>query len=154
MKFKQSVVIHCPLGEVLAAFEDPTGLQSWMKGLTQVELMEGIPGTEGAKSKLTFELGKRSFEMIETIERKNLPEEFTGTYEMNGVLNRVENRFNSLDHKTTKYETVNTFKFKGMMKILAFFMPSAFRKQSMQIMNDFKRYAEKRYTRLINEPLD
>ena len=47
----------------------------------------------GAKSRLVFKFGKGKMEMIETITRKNLPDEFDGPYDAPGVFNIVKNRF-------------------------------------------------------------
>ena len=36
----------------------------------------------------------------------------------------------------------NEFQFKGFMKLIGFFMPGAFEKQSFKYMKDFKAFAE------------
>ena len=41
-----------------------------------------------------------------------------------------------------RYTTEQEFQFKGFMKIMAFLMPGAFKKQSMQYLKDFKAFAE------------
>ena len=97
----------------------------------------------GAKSVLKFKMGKRIIEMIETITVRNLPEEFSGTYEAKGVFNIVKNKFISLQNNRTKYVSEQEFQFKGFMKIIGFLMPGAFKKQSMKYLVDFKTFAEK-----------
>lgn len=114
-----------------------------MKGLQSFEHISGTPGQPGAKSKLKFKMGKREIEMIETITVRNLPAEFSGTYEAQGVFNIVKNKFVSLPDNKTNYISEQEFQFKGFMKLIAFLMPGAFKKQSMQYLTDFKNFAEK-----------
>ena len=80
--------------------------------------------------------------MIETITHKDLPQEFSGTYEAKGVWNEIRNYFYEVSASQTKWVAKNEFRFKGFMKIMAFFMPGAFKKQSYIYMEDFKKFAE------------
>ncbi len=57
-------------------------MYKWMNGLEKFEPISGNPGQVGAKSKLTFKMKNRKMEMIEAIRVKDLPREFSGTYEM------------------------------------------------------------------------
>jgi Icc-related predicted phosphoesterase len=72
-----------------------------------------------------------------------LPDEFSGTYDAKGVFNVVKNRFVSLPDNRTKYISEQEFRFSGFMKIIGFLMPSAFKKQSMKYLSDFKNFVEK-----------
>ena len=95
-------------------------MKKWMEGLQSFEPISGTPGEVGSKSRLKFKMGKREIEMIETITAKNLPEEFTATYEAKGVFNIVKNSFEPLPNNKTKYTTEQEFQFKGFMKLLVF----------------------------------
>ena len=88
-------------------------------------------------------MGKREIEMVETITKRNLPEEFTGTYEAKGVFNIAKNSFIPIDDNRTKYVTEQEFQFKGFMKLMGAVMPGAFKKQTLKYMNAFKEFAEK-----------
>lgn len=143
MKYSAEIDINLPIDRVVELFDDPDNMKQWMKGLQHFESLSGTPGQEGAKSKLRFQMGKREIEMIETITIRNLPQEFTGTYEAPGVFNIVKNRFISVSSNKTKYVTEQEFQFKSFfMKIMGFLMPGAFKKQSMQYLKDFKTFAE------------
>jgi len=115
-----------------------------MEGLQSFEHLSGTPGQPGAKSKLKFKMGKREIEMIETITVRNLPEEFSGTYEAKGVFNIVKNKFIPVGENKTKHIAESEFQFRGMMKIMGILMPGAFKKQSMKYLNDFKIFAEQK----------
>lgn len=142
MQFTCEVIINRPIDQVIELFDDPNNLKQWMDGLTDFIHVSGIPGQPGAQSRLIFKMGNRDMELIETITERNLPHEFSGTYEANGVTNEVRNRFESLPGGKTKYTTENFFEFKGFMKIIAFLMPGAFKKQSLKYMINFKNFTE------------
>ncbi|HNO23193.1 MAG TPA: hypothetical protein PKK94_09455, partial [Leptospiraceae bacterium] len=78
-----------------------------------------------------------------TVTVRNLPDEFSGTYEVKNVFNIVKNRFIALSENKTKYISESEFQFKGFMRIIAFFMPGAFKKQSQKYLQLFKEFAEK-----------
>ncbi len=80
--------------------------------------------------------------MIETITKRNLPEEFTGTYEAKGVFNIAKNSFIPIDENKTKYVTEQEFQFSGFMKLMGAVMPGAFKKQTLKYMKAFKEFAE------------
>ncbi len=143
MKYTTDVIINLPLHQVVELFDDPDNMKFWMEGLKRFEHISGTPGQVGAKSKLKFQTGKREIEMIETITVRNLPEEFTGTYEAKGVFNVVKNSFTELSGKRTHYATENEFRFTGIMRLIAPLMKGAFKKQSLKYQNDFRRFAEK-----------
>ncbi len=80
--------------------------------------------------------------MIETVTSRNLPKEFSGTYEAGGVFNIVSNYFEELPGNKTRYSSHQEFQLKGFMKIMGWLMPGLFKKQSMKYLEDFKKFAE------------
>lgn len=142
MKYKVSVDIHKPIEEVITLFQDRSNDKLWMKGFQKKTAIRGDEGKEGAKCKVEFKMGKRHFKMEEEIVKIDLPIEYTTTYTTPKVFNRVKNSFEKIDNHTTRYHTEQEFQFKGFMKIMAFVMPRAFKKQSLQYLKDFKAFAE------------
>lgn len=143
MKFSTEVEINLPVAKVVALFDDPENLKHWQPGFKNFEHVSGTPGQPGAKSKLLFQMGKREIEMIETITVRNLPQEFSGTYEATGVFNIVKNYFVPIDENKTKYISEQEFQFRGSMKIIGWLMPGMFKKQSLDFLQRFKTFAEK-----------
>jgi carbon monoxide dehydrogenase subunit G len=143
MQYTCEIEINKPIDEVVALFDNPDNMDKWMEGLQSFEHLSGIQGQPGAKSKLIFKMGKRKIEMIETINIRNLPNEFSGTYEANGVYNVVQNKFVKLSEDKTKYITKQEFRFSGYMVIISALMPGAFKKQSIKYLEDFKKFVEK-----------
>ena len=142
MKYTLEIDINLPVSKVVELFDSTENMYKWMDGLQSFETIEGTPGEAGAKSKMAFLSGKREIEMIETITVKNLPDEFSATYEAKGVYNIIMNHFVAKSENLTQYISEQEFQFTGFMKYLAFFMPGAFKKQTLQHMNAFKTFAE------------
>lgn len=142
MKFTCEIEINKPINTVVEIFDDPENMDKWMEGLLSFEHLSGTPGQPGAKSKLKFKMGKREIDMVETITVRNLPDEFTGTYEANGVFNISKNKFVPIGPDKTKYINEQEFQFKGFMRLIGLLMPGAFKKQSMKYLVDFKNFVE------------
>ncbi|NAS32763.1 SRPBCC family protein [Flavobacteriaceae bacterium R38] len=144
MKYQHEILINLPREELIKKFDNPDNMKHWQRGFISFNHESGEPGKPGAKSKLKYKMGKREIEMTETIKKRNLPEEFHGTYEAKGVFNLQENYFKIIDDNTTKWVSVSEFKFTTFtMKIMGALMPGAFKKQSYKYMTDFKNFAEK-----------
>lgn len=144
MKYIVDTVIDKPLDNVIANFDDSEKLKQWMEGLLSFDHLEGTPGEVGAKSKLVFQMGKKKIEMIETVTVKDLPRAFGGTYEADGVLNTVINRFESVGNNQTRMTQECEFEFTNlMMKVMGFFIPGAFKGQTRKHLAAFKAFAEK-----------
>ncbi|MGB3018304.1 MAG: SRPBCC family protein [Ignavibacteria bacterium] len=146
MKYTVETEINLPIARVVELFDDPENLKHWQPGLLSFEPISGTPGQPGAKSKLKYKMGKRDIEMIETITVRNLPDEFSGTYEAKGVFNIVKNYFRPVSENKTKYINESEFQFNGFMKLIGFLMPGAFRKESEKYLMQFKEFAEKQGT--------
>ena len=93
MKYTLEINIDLPRQKVIELFDDPDNMAKWQPGFVSFEHLHGKPGEEGASAKLKYKMGKREVEMIETITKRNLPDEFNGTYEAKGVFNIIRNRF-------------------------------------------------------------
>lgn len=145
MKYSVQTTINAPIDEVIKRFDNADMMKEWMPGLVKFEHISGEPGQVGAKSKLTYQMGKRTVEMIETITERDLPGAFNGTYVANGVYNEVGNAFEAIDEKTTRHVSEQYFQFKGGMKIIGFLFPGAFKKQSQKYLDDFKAFVERDY---------
>ena len=142
MEYTSEIIINKPIAKVIELFDNSDNMSKWQPELIDFQHVEGTPGEVGAKSKLKYKMGKREIEMIETITKKNLPKEFSGTYEAKGVFNEIVNEFISLDEGTTKWISYNKFEFSGFMKLMALIMPGAFKKQSLKYLQQFKEFAE------------
>lgn len=142
MKYSKEIIINLPRKEVIKKMENPDNFKHWQDGFISYKHLSGQPGKEGARAQLSYKMGKRDVEMIETITKSNLPDELHATYEAKGVYNIQKNYFKEVDKNTTKWVSKNEFQFSGFMKLIGFIMPGAFEKQSLKYMQDFKAFAE------------
>ncbi|WP_343488407.1 SRPBCC family protein [Allomuricauda sp. d1] len=142
MKYTTEILIDLPRDEFIKKLDDPDNMKHWARGLESQELLSGEAGQEGARTNMRFKMGKREFDMVETIIKRNMPHEFHATYDTKGVHNIQKNYFKEEGEKT-RWISESEFQFAGLgMKVMAFLMPSAFKKQSMKYAQDFKNFAE------------
>lgn len=147
MKYKVEVVIHLPREKMIEMFDNPDNLSKWQPTFLGIEHVEGIKRTAGAKSSLRYKQGNGEMEMIETILVYNLPDEYSCTYEANGVLNINKNFFYAVGNET-RWVTETEFLFTSLpMKLMGMFLPFMFRSQTKQMMQNFKKFVETEETR-------
>ena len=144
MEYTQDIVVNLPRERFLELFDNPDTMNQWMEGLLAFEPLTGVPGADGATSKLTFKRGRGTMEMVETIVRRQLPDHFDGTYDAKGVHNICENQFIEVDPTSTRWVAHNVFEMRGFMKVIGLLFGSSFRKESYKIMKAFKAFAEAR----------
>lgn len=142
MKYTTEVMIDLPRSRVLELFDDPDNLPKWQKGLRSVEPLEGSPGMPGAKTRLVYDQEGRKVDITETVIARNLPDELSVLYEMQGVKNRAVNRFYEVERGMTRWVMTNEFKFSGLMAVAALVMRRAFPRQTLKDMKRFKVFAE------------
>ncbi len=142
MRYTTEIIIDLPREEFIKKLDNPDNMKHWMRGLLNHEMLSGKPGQEGATMNMTFKRGKGEMTMVETIIKRNFPEEFHATYDTKGVHNIQRNFFKEEDGKT-KWISESEFQFAGFgMKLIGLLMPGAFKKQSMKYAQDFKNFAE------------
>jgi len=144
MKYTCEITIDLPREEVIRKLDNADNIKHWQKGLLGYELLSGTPGEEGAKMRLDYKMGKRSISMVETISKRNFPDEFNAIYDAKGVHNVQHNKFHEVDSNTTSWVSESEFQFSSFgMKLMGWIMPGAFKKQSMKYLVDFKNFVEK-----------
>ena len=141
MKYKTEVMINAPRDKVIAQFDDPENLQKWQEGFVSMEHISGEYGEAGMVSALKYDTNGRKMELTETIESRNLPDEFIAIYETKGVWNRHENYFYE-EGEQTRYVTDTEFKCTGFMRLFTLFLPGMFKKETLKQMNAFKAFVE------------
>lgn len=144
MKYTTEVIIDAPRDEVIKKLDSTENIKHWQRGLVSAEHLSGTPGEVGAKMKLSYKLGKRDMELVETITKRNFPNEFHGTYDAKGMHNIQENYFEETPDGKTKWISTSEFIASSFaLRVMMFLMPGAFKKQSKQYMIDFKNFVEK-----------
>lgn len=143
MKYSCELIINLPRERVIELFDNPDNMPKWQPGLQSFEPISGEPGQPGAKSRLVYDMNGRRVEMVETIVSRNLPDEFSGTYEAKGVKNWIANYFYDEADDKTRWVMDSEFMFSGFMILLSLFMRGSFRKETQSTMFRFKAFAER-----------
>ena len=147
VKYTEEIEINANLETVVALFDNPYNMEKYMYGIESYTVLNGSLREVGTKAELVVsyiekDVVKRRIVMIEEIITNNLPEEKKVTYTSDGVYNIVTNRIVKISDNKTKFINEQEFQFKGFMKIIGFFMPSAFKQQSRIYLQSFKEFAE------------
>ena len=142
MKYTVSNTINRPLDEVISRFNEPEGVMHWMEGLQRIEHLSGTPGEVGAKSDFYFLFRGKEMKISETILEKNSPNQIKFAYVSPMGYNEVEMIFEKLTDTSVTQINNSYFEFKGLMKVMGFFMKGMSKKQSMTYMKAFKDYVE------------
>ena len=147
IKYTEEIEINSNIDSLIVLFDNPYNMKEYMEGIESYIVLSGNIREVGAKAELVVafiekDVVKRRIVMIEEIITNNLPKEKKVTYTADGVYNIVTNRFEKVSENKTKFINEQEFEFKGYMKIISFFIPSAFKKQSKIYLEDFKEFAE------------
>ena len=130
IKYTEEIEINANIDTVIALFDNPYNMQKYMDGIESYKIVEGNIREVGAKAEMIVLMGEKKIIMIEEIISNNLPEEKKVTYTADAVYNIVTNKFIKVSENKTKFINKQEFEFKGFMKIIGFFMPSAFKQQT------------------------
>ena len=144
IKYSEEIVINANIDTVSALFDNPYNMKEYMPETKSYKLISGELRKVGAKAEITAVMGENKVIMIEEIITNDLPNQKKVTYTADRVYNIVTNRFEKISETQTKFINEQEFEFKGYMKIIGFFMPSAFKKQSRVYLQNFKEFAENR----------
>jgi hypothetical protein len=153
MKYTVSLEIAIPRDEVAQLLADPAHLPKWLRGLVLHEPLSGVHGQVGTKSRVVMQMGQQKFECIETITRREpadlraIPKESVVHFEREivgeGMFSITRERLTDVGPNSTLWVSENEYRFSSfMMRLVGLLMPGAFRKQSLQHMQDFKAFAE------------
>lgn len=152
MKYTISIEIALPRDKVLQLLEDPAHRPKWLRGLVSHEPIRGVEGQVGTESRIVFQSGQNTMEITETITRRE-PENLQGVpsdcvvhFEReivaDGMWNAAREHLSESNPERTLWVSENEYRFKGLMRLAAPFMRTVFIKQSRQVLQDFKAFAE------------
>lgn len=149
MKHKTEILIDADRAIVWRMFDDPDNMTKWQPTLRAFAHKAGAPGQPDAVSELIYDENGRQVVMIETITARREPDFLGGTYESNWGTVIIFNHFEATDDGKTRWTSNMNYQFKGVMKIMAFFMRKSICNRSDRDMNRFKLLVE---TAVAGEP--
>lgn len=141
MKYSVETEIDLHRDGVVDLLTDHEKRRHWQAGYKRSEPIEGTPGTVGATTKLTFQVGPQDFDMIETILLRDLPHSYSVSYVSSQSASISQSTFTELADNRTLWRVDMEIKVNGVQKILAFLRPDTFRMQTEALMQNFANYA-------------
>jgi len=142
VRYTTEVIINLSRIRVIELFDSVSDLERWQPGLKSHRVISGVAGREGCRTELVYEARNGDLVMTETVTKRNFPDEYHTLYESRGVTNQMFNHFSEPEAGRTRWQTVNVFRFRGLMALMAPLMKTAFRKNTLLNMERFKSYAE------------
>lgn len=143
MRYTKEIKVNVPIDEFVQKLDNIDNLKHWQRGLISAEHISGDLRLFGDKMRLIYRFGSRTLEITETITKRNLPNEFHANYKSKTSQNLQQNFYKKTNDGFTMWTSHNEFvplNFK--MRLILFFMPNAFKTQSVTYMQDFKNFAE------------
>ncbi|MER7072486.1 SRPBCC family protein [Terrabacter sp. NPDC000476] len=142
MEYTTELVVHVPRARFIELFDDPANLPRWQPKLRSVEPVHGTPGHPGAQTRLTYERGRGTLEMVETVTRRDLPYAFEATYDAKGVHNVSRHEFHEDGPDATRWVAHDEFVLSGFMKVVGLLFGRTFPKETRRTMEAFQAFAE------------
>lgn len=145
MDYTRSIAVAGDRDEIATLFVDYATWAEWQPSLLSIEVLEGAPPAHGARSRFTFRRGKSgTMVMTETVALNALPERWNVVYEVSGVHNVCETRFEQTDARTTVIEQRNVFRFTGFMRVVGLLFARSFPAETQKSLEAFRDFAESR----------
>lgn len=142
MKHKTEIVIDAELATVWRMFDDPDNMTKWQPTLKSFTHKSGTPGQPDAVSELVYDENGRDVVMTETISARRERNFLGGIYESKWANVVIFNHFEETEGGGTRWTCSVNYRFKGFMKIMAFFMRKSICDRSDNDLNRFKLLVE------------
>jgi len=144
LHYIEEIEINSDINSVAKLLANQNNMIKYMDGIESYNVTKGRVNQVGTESEIIALMGDKKLRMKEVVIINNLPLEKKVTYSTDKIFNIVSNKLEQISPKKTRLINEQEFKFKGYMKIIGFFMPSAFKKQSKTMLKGFKKFAEKK----------
>lgn len=142
MKHKTEILIDADLATVWRMFDDPENMTKWQPTLKSFAHKSGTPGQPDAVSELIYDENGRQVIMLETITARRDASFMGGTYESDWGSVVIFNLFEETNDGKTRWTSNLNYQFRGLMKLMAFFMRKSICNRSDRDMNRFKLFVE------------
>jgi len=142
VKFRFQIEIDRNIEEVCAVFGNPRNTLKWLEGLRSTELISGTYGEVGAKCRIVFESAAGKLEMTEMVTVKNLPKQYSTTYEGTGYFSWSNHYFEKIDEQTTYYILEQEVELHGAFKAAGFLLKGTIRRHVKRTVASFKKFVE------------
>ena len=142
MKMKYEAEIQASREFVWATFNNPDNLSRWQPTLESLTYQAGEPGQPGAVAELVYNENGKLITTTETVVERRKPHFMAGTYDNARATSLIVNHFEEIDGNTTRFISYTNMNFKGVMKIMSFFVAKSIRARAEADLDRFKLLVE------------
>jgi len=142
VSFNTSVRIEGSVEEVFSHFSDLEKMKEWLKGLKDIETVDGEAGQAGSTMKLVFHERGRDIVLKESIEEVRSNESYIFTIDHQAIASRTAMSFIPSGDSTTVKSDVDMRGKKLIWKLLLPFMKASIRRHQEDDLLRLKRVVE------------
>lgn len=147
MKFVKVLIVEKPLTDVITSFENPDKFVEWHEGFISKKDIANYTQTNNASSILQYEINGRPLEVEMNVISDNLPENFTAIYLIDGLSNKVSNKFETISDDSTSWTVTTEYSAKSLiLKLIFKIRPKTFENITIKYMEKFKQMVESNQT--------
>ena len=142
MRHRNEITIAASQQAVWRVFDDPDATQHWQPTLKSHTLIAGEPGEVGCVYELVFDNDGRDIKAVATLTEKQPYEIMASTTDSDTSFSTMRNRFQRIDDNHTRWFFDIEYRFKGLYKLVAFFLRKSMRVRADAEMQNFKTLVE------------
>lgn len=145
--YSKKIEVGVPIHKVDSIFENIYNMKYYMPETKSIKLINGKDNIEGSEYEITIIVDSDSMKMTGMLIKNDLPNNLIMQYEVLGMTNTMTQKHQKMSEEKTLIIHKQKFEFKGLLKIITFFVPSrfnqeTFQKQSDLYLNSFKKFLE------------
>jgi hypothetical protein len=151
MKYQGEITIAAEPEFVWNIFDDLESTRIWQPYLKTYKQLSGTAGEVGSVYELVFDNNGRDIKAIATLTEKREYEVMASSIDSESSFATVVNRFEPIGNNQTRWIFSVEYRFKGLYRLVAFFLRKSMRTRAANEMRNFKQLVE---SRLADEKLD
>lgn len=143
LSYTSEIIINKPITTCFSEIISLDSMKHWQEGLLNAEHISGVPREIGSMMQLNYQFGSRKIQLTESVTYKKKNTTIHFNFDTKMMHNIQKNTFEAVDKTTTKWTSENEFfPRSSSARIILFFMPKAFKKQTYKYLTNFKNYVE------------
>lgn len=143
MKVSKEITILADPVTVWRFFDDPGNTRSWQPALKSQIHVSGAPGEVGAVYELVHDNNGTDLRSVATVVEKSEFASITTSIDSESSFATMTFRFEPMGRRCTRWILETDYRFKGLYRLVAFFLRSSLHARAHDEMKKVKRLLEK-----------
>ena len=144
MNYRGETTIAANPEFVWRIFDDPDCVDLWQPSLKALTLLSGVFGEVGSVYELVFDNNGQDIKAVSTLTEKREYELMSSTIDTESSFSTIVNRFEPAGKNQTRWTFCINYRFKGLYRIVAFFLRGSMRRRAANEMQNLKQLVESR----------